>query len=118
RERPGYVWDGKPMRVGLAWFSPDCTDHSKAKGGAPIRNRASRDLAWVIVLWAKLPAHLRPRLIMMENVEEWLDWGPMRQRVWPAGTEMAGQPMFDLHGNPVMERDPAQKGKTFRKWIR
>lgn len=142
-ERLGRVWDGKPMRVGLAWFSPDCTDHSKAKGGAPIRNRASRDLAFVIHGWAQLPPEIRPRIIMMENVEEWLGWGPLRQRRWPlkpedraarkglfaddsqgAGEEQAltdpplGEPMFDAHGNPVLERDPTRAGETFRKWLR
>jgi len=107
-----------PLRVGLAWFSPDCTDHSKAKGGAPIRDRQSRDLAWVIIRWAKLPKSYRPRVIMMENVEEWLEWSPLRQRVWPAGTEKAGQPMFDLKGRPVYERDPDRKGETFYKWLK
>lgn len=97
-----------PLPVGLGWFSPDCTDHSKAKGGAPIRSRASRDLAWVIVHWAKL---VGPRVIMMENVEEWLGWGPLRQRRWPDGREMT-----DLHGNPVLERDPDRAGETFTKW--
>lgn len=107
-----------PLRVGLAWFSPDCTDHSKAKGGAPIRDRQSRDLAWVIIRWAKLPKSYRPRVIMMENVEEWLEWSPLRQRVWPAGTDKAGRPMFDLKGRPVYERDPDRKGETFYKWLK
>lgn len=100
----------KLLPVGLAWFSPDCTDHSKAKGAAPIRNRHSRDLAWVVVHWAEL---VRPWCIMMENVEEWLGWGPLRQRRWPDG-----RLMFDLHSNPVLERDPDREGQTFRKWRR
>jgi DNA (cytosine-5)-methyltransferase 1 len=105
----------KPLPVGLAWFSPDCTDHSKAKGGAPIRNRHSRDLAWVIIHWAEL---VGPRIIMMENVEEWLGWGPLRQRRWPSGSPNAGAPMFDLKGAAVLERDPDREGEYFRKWRR
>ena len=64
-------------KVGLAWFSPDCTHHSKAKGGKPIRDpqRRSRDLSWVVLNWA---GTVRPRVIMLENVEEWRGWGPLR----------------------------------------
>jgi DNA (cytosine-5)-methyltransferase 1 len=62
---------GRP--VGLAWFSPDCKHFSKAKGGKP-RNKKIRGLAWVAVRWAAL---VRPRVIMLENVEEFLDWGPL-----------------------------------------
>lgn len=105
----------KPLPVGLAWFSPDCTDHSKAKGAAPIRNLASRDLAWVIIPWAD---RVGPRVIAMENVEEWLGWGPVRQRRWPEGTPLAGELMVDLHGSPVLERDPDREGETFRRWLR
>ena len=66
-----------PIR--LAWFSPDCTHHSKAKGRAPIRSteaQRSRDLAWVVVHWARTA---RPRIIMLENVEEFQGWGPLGQ---------------------------------------
>lgn len=105
--RRGY---DRPLPVGAVWFSPDCTDHSKAKGAAPIRNRHSRDLAWVVVHWAKL---VKPREIYLENVEEFTGWCPLRQRRWPDG-----RPMFDLHGNPVLERDPDRHGETFRRWVR
>jgi DNA (cytosine-5)-methyltransferase 1 len=44
---------GKPLPVGLAWFSPDCKHFSKAKGGKPVEKKI-RDLAWVVVHWAKL----------------------------------------------------------------
>jgi len=98
----------RPLPVDLAWFSPDCTDHSKAKGAAPIRNTHSRDLAWVVVHWAELA---RPRVILMENVEEWLGWGPLRHRCGADGT-----PVLDANSNPVLERDPARAGETFRKW--
>lgn len=60
--------------VGLAWFSPDCTHFSKAKGGAP-RSPRVRGLAWVVIRWAR---RVKPRVIMLENVEEFQDWGPLR----------------------------------------
>jgi DNA (cytosine-5)-methyltransferase 1 len=63
----------KSRRVGLAWFSPDCTHFSKARGTKP-RKKSIRGLAWVIIRWAVL---VRPRVIMWENVEEFLGWGPL-----------------------------------------
>lgn len=68
---PREVTQGQP--VGLAWFSPDCTHHSKARGGKPVSKRV-RGLAWVTTKWAGL---VRPRIIMLENVEEFEDWGPL-----------------------------------------
>lgn len=123
------VWQVDPITatggrpVGLFWASPDCKDHSKAKGGRPIQKNI-RDLAWVVVSWAK---QVSPRLIMLENVEEFADWSPLRQRRAPAASHLVdllgrpleeGEPIFDLHGEPVMERDPARKGETFRKFVR
>lgn len=73
------IWQVDPLdyvrgrRVALAWFSPDCKHFSKAKGGRPVK-RSIRDLAWVVVLWAK---RARPAIIMLENVEEFRDWGPL-----------------------------------------
>ncbi|MBI1243794.1 MAG: DNA cytosine methyltransferase [Alphaproteobacteria bacterium] len=101
--------DPATAKVGLAWFSPDCKDFSKAKGGTP-RNKNIRDLAWVVVHYAR---QVKPRIIALENVEEFQDWAPLRQRSWPGG-----EPMLDLHGNPVLERHPTRKGETFRKWVR
>jgi len=96
------VWDVDPVKaaagrpVGLAWFSPDCTFHSKARGGKPFRDRNKarrrRGLAWVVVRWAKAVA---PRIIMLENVEEFQDWGPLRD-----------------DGTPC----PIRRGLTFRRW--
>lgn len=57
------------QRVGLAWFSPDCKHHSKAKGGKPL-DANIRDLAWVVIHWAE---RVRPDVIF-ENVEEWQKW--------------------------------------------
>lgn len=82
---------GRP--VGLAWFSPDCKHFSKAKGGKPV-NKNIRSLAWVVVKWARL---VKPRIIMLENVEEFQDWGPLTEDNRPC---------------------PKQRGLTFRRWVR
>lgn len=95
---PNDVEPGRP--IGLLWASPDCTHHSKAKGGVPIRHegRNSRDLGWIVVLWAK---RRRPRVIILENVEEWLDWGPLI-----VGADGSFRPC------------PDRKGVTFKRWVR
>jgi len=82
---------GRPVL--LAWFSPDCKHFSKAKGGKP-RDKHIRGLAWVAVKWAKT---VKPRIIMLENVEEFQTWGPL-----------------DENGNPVKEK----VGTTFRKFVK
>ncbi|MCW5141076.1 DNA cytosine methyltransferase [Burkholderia cenocepacia] len=87
---PGFVTRQQP--IGLAWFSPDCTHHSKAKGGKP-REQKIRGLAWVALKWATFQA---PRCIALENVEEFADWGPL-----------------DAHGNPIK----AERGRTFRAFV-
>ncbi|MCX5516182.1 DNA methyltransferase [Kaistia algarum] len=69
---------GRP--IGMLWMSPDCTDHSKAKGAAPRREagRTTRGIGWAIVGWVKaLPKRQRPRVVFLENVEEYVDWGPL-----------------------------------------
>lgn len=92
------VWKIDPVRVtghqpvGLAWFSPDCKHFSKAKGGRPVSKKI-RGLAWVVVRWAR---RVRPRVIMLENVEEFQDWGPV-----------------DKDGVPCTKR----KGQTFRQFV-
>lgn len=84
--------DGRP--VGLAWFSPDCKHFSKAKGGKPVQKNI-RDLAWVVVHWAK---RVRPRVIMLENVEEFTTWGPL---------------------DPETQRPcKVQSGFTFHQWVK
>ena len=91
------VWDVDPVKVcggrsvALAWFSPDCKHFSKAKGGKPVEKKI-RGLAWVVLRWA---AKVRPRVIMLENVEEFQTWGPL------------------VNNRPC----PARKGETFRRWI-
>lgn len=70
---PVKACDGHP--VALAWFSPDCKHFSKAKGGKP-KDKNIRGLAWVACRWAGL---VRPRVIMLENVEEFKTWGPLNR---------------------------------------
>ncbi len=95
------IWQVDPLDVignrpvGLAWFSPDCKHFSKAKGGKPVK-REIRDLAWVVVLWAR---RVRPRVIMLENVEEFRDWGPLVER--------------DGKWMPC----PDRRGATFERWV-
>lgn len=79
------IWDVDPVKavngrkVGLAWFSPDCKHFSKAKGGKPV-NKNIRGLAWIAVKWA---IAVRPRVIMLENVEEFQTWGPLNDDGYP-----------------------------------
>lgn len=77
--------------VGLLWASPDCKHFSKAKGGKPVSKKI-RSLAWVVVKWAKA---VRPRVICLENVEEFQTWGPLGADQKPC---------------------PKRKGETFQKW--
>ena len=91
---PVKVCQGRP--VALAWFSPDCTHFSRAKGGTPVKKEI-RGLSWVIVRWAMT---VRPRIIMMENVKEIRTWGPLIER------------------NGAMYPDPAHKGETFEGFVR
>ncbi|RII79098.1 DNA cytosine methyltransferase [Pseudomonas monteilii] len=73
---------GQP--VGILWASPDCRHFSKAKGGAP-RSKAVRSLPWVVVRWVFAT---RPRLLLMENVEEFQAWGPLDDEGKPIKSEM------------------------------
>lgn len=92
------VWQVDPVKacnghpVGLAWFSPDCKHFSKAKGGKP-KDKFIRGLAWVACRWAGL---VRPRVIMLENVEEFKTWGPLNRGHHPI---------------------KAKQGKTFDKFV-
>ncbi|VAC45476.1 C-5 cytosine-specific DNA methylase [Enterobacter hormaechei] len=68
---PQVATTGRP--VGLAWFSPDCRHFSKAKGSKPVEKEI-RGLAWIVIRWALA---VRPRVMMLENVEEFKTWGPL-----------------------------------------
>jgi DNA (cytosine-5)-methyltransferase 1 len=82
---PVAACQGRP--VGLAWFSPDCKHFSKAKGSTP-KSQKVRGLAWSAVRWAQA---VRPRIICLENVEEFKDWGPLDRKTGLADKARAGQ---------------------------
>ena len=82
---PPVVTAGLP--VGLTWFSPDCRHFSKAKGGTPVE-KAIRGLAWIVVRWALT---VRPRVMMLENVEEFRTWGPLLAAEMRPDPERAGE---------------------------
>lgn len=79
------VWDVNPSEiccghpVGLMWLSPDCKHFSRAKGGKPV-NKNIRGLAWIAVRWA---ATVKPRVIILENVPEFVTWGPLDKNNYP-----------------------------------
>lgn len=81
------------LPVAMAWFSPDCRHFSKAKGAKPVE-KAIRGLAWVVLRWA---LDVKPRVMKLENVEEFRTWGPL----------LAGE----------MRPDPARAGETFEAFI-
>lgn len=91
------VWEVDPVEVcagrpvGLLWASPDCKHFSKAKGGKPVEKHI-RGLAWIVLRWA---GTVRPRVIILENVEEFQTWGPLRK------------------GKPIKSK----AGETFHRWL-
>lgn len=91
------VWKVDPMEatggrpVAVAWFSPDCKHFSRAKGTKPVEKKI-RGLAWVVIRWARA---VKPRVILLENVEEFETWGPL------------------VDGRPC----PLRRGHTFRAWV-
>jgi DNA (cytosine-5)-methyltransferase 1 len=128
------VWKVSPRsvtrgrRVGLLWASPDCKHFSRAKGGKPVQ-KSIRSLAWVVVKWA---VEAKPRVIILENVREFEDWGPLLPMWQCQGCEWKG-----TEGQAVLARkkrrcprcdsanlretdkqipDPDRKGLTFRRW--
>lgn len=84
------VTHGRP--VGLLWCSPDCKHFSRAKGAKPVEKKI-RSLAWVVITWAK---RARPRVIILENVREFAEWGPLTKDNKPC---------------------KARKGLTFKRWV-
>lgn len=82
---PSAATSGKP--VGLAWFSPDCRHFSKAKGAKPVKKEI-RGLAWIVLRWALA---VRPRVMMLENVEEFKTWGPLLDEELRPDPERAGE---------------------------
>lgn len=131
------VWEVDPVKacnghpVGLAWFSPDCKHFSKAKGGKPVEKNI-RGLAWVVLKWAAL---VRPRVIMLENVEEFQTWGPCI----PIRDKDTGRVIVNMAGRhdreknesrtrvadpgevvpvdrQIFQPDPKRSGQTYKKW--
>lgn len=131
------VWEVDPVKackghpVGLAWFSPDCKHFSKAKGGKPVEKNI-RGLAWVVLKWAAL---VRPRVIMLENVEEFQAWGPCI----PIRDKDTGRVIVSMVGRhdrekneprtrvadpgevvpvdrQIFQPDPKRSGQTYKKW--
>lgn len=94
---PRAACKGRP--VGLAWFSPDCTHFSKARGGKPVKKEI-RSLSWVVLKWA---LDVRPRVLMMENVEEIQTWGPTITVI--------------INGEEKEIPDPDRVGETFQAFI-
>jgi DNA (cytosine-5)-methyltransferase 1 len=82
----------KEGELDVLWASPECTHHSIARGGKPI-NDQSRATAWCVVRWAEA---LRPNIILVENVPEFVSWGGI-------GT----------NGRPLATK----KGATFMAWV-
>lgn len=82
---PSAATSGKP--VGLAWFSPDCRHFSKAKGAKPVKKEI-RGLAWIVLRWALA---VRPRVMMLENVEEFKTWCPLLDEELRPDPERAGE---------------------------
>lgn len=131
------VWEVDPVKackghpIGLAWFSPDCKHFSKAKGGKPVEKNI-RGLAWVVLKWAAL---VRPRVIMLENVEEFQTWGPCI----PIRDKDTGRVIVSMVGRhdrekneprtrvadpgevvpvdrQIFQPDPKRSGQTYKKW--
>ena len=90
------------QRIGLLWASPDCTFHSKARGGKPHRDRNKarrrRGLAGVVTKWVRAlkPTGQHPRVVLLENVEEFQHWGPLLD-----------------DGTPC----PDRRGRSFERWV-
>lgn len=130
------VWRVKPVETppDVLWASPDCTHFSRAKGGKP-RQQGIRALAWSVVRWA---AHAQPRVIIVENVPEFQQWGPIHSthsngcrgdvgkscpsirstgkgRLSPVEDWVSVGPKEGCHyGTP----DEKRRNQTFRAWVR
>lgn len=125
---PRKATKGKP--VGLLWASPDCTHHSRAKGGKPVK-KTIRGLAWVVIKWA---GTVKPRVIVLENVREFEQWGPVCP-LWKCGackwSGTAGQAKLGRRKkgrcpeceSPTVKAtnetipNPEKKGLTFRMFV-
>ena len=118
-------------KVGWAHFSPDCKHFSRAKGAKPV-NKQIRSLAWVVVQWA---AAVKPRIISMENVPEFITWGPCIALRGKHGRVVKKETYIDEDGEEsirfveaapgenvplhlrTLTPDPKRKGKTFEQFV-
>ncbi len=119
--------NGRP--VGLLWLSPDCKHFSRAKGGKPVEKQI-RSLAWIA---CKSAAEVSPRIITLENVREFSDWGPLIPRLvcsecgWKGTLGQArlvrvrsrcpGCDSLRLKKTDDLVPDPDRKGLTFRRFV-
>jgi DNA (cytosine-5)-methyltransferase 1 len=132
---PADVWSVDPLqavrgrRVDWLHGSPDCTHFSRAKGGKP-REQKIRALADVLIPWA---AVCRPRVLSLENVVEWLDWGPLHETHSNGCTGNHRRPTHDRWGHELQYADgehlgcqggcwfghpiKERKGELFREWL-
>lgn len=120
------VWEVCPRQatgglpVGWLHLSPDCTDHSQAKGGQP-RRKNIRALAWVTVRWA---GTVKPDIISLENVVQILKWGRLIAKRDPATgrvVKLDGTVAEPGERVPVQNQylvpDPKQQGKHWDRLV-
>lgn len=88
-----WVRPGESEPINLLFASPECTHHSRARGGRPTTDQ-QRSGAWEILPWIE---HHRPSFVVIENVVEFQQWGPVCNR--------ANKPLASL------------KGRFFESWI-
>lgn len=108
-------------RVKVLWASPDCRDHSVAKGGAP-RSARVRSLPWQVCRWA---GQTNPVVIFMENVREIRGWGPLHAKRCPETgrvIKLDGSVAAKGERVPVQQqmlvRNPVKAGRSYRAFIR
>jgi DNA (cytosine-5)-methyltransferase 1 len=102
---PRKIYRGQQLHMLMA--SPECTNHSNAKGGKPVEDQ-SRATAWHVLRWAEA---LCPEVVLVENIAEFLDWGPLIQKRDSKGNRMYKD------GEPWMIPDPDRKGEIFEAWL-
>ncbi|HUW97409.1 MAG TPA: DNA cytosine methyltransferase [Acidiferrobacter sp.] len=107
--------------VGLLHASPDCVDHSQAKGGQP-RRKKIRALSWVVARWA---GQVRPRIITLENVKQIQAWGPLIAKRCPQTglvIKLDGTVARPGERVPIPEQylvpDPKRTGQTWKAFVR
>ena len=123
----GDIFDVDPVqatggrRVRVLWASPDCRDHSVAKGGAP-RSPRVRSLPWQVCRWA---AQTGAEVIFVENVREIRGWGPLiAKRCKATGRVLKADGTVAAPGEQVpvrdqlLVRDQRRLGRSFRAWVR